>query len=172
MKPTNREIISRANIINSIPCALEGRNLPQSTMSALILLQVAYQRAANDFDKFVREAMEKAKPGYINTLTASEVPDTDDMTDEQRNAKAEAVKEKEEINRMFGELHNNHADAEADKDLGKLTSAQFADICGMIGASGTIVLPITYGIDAEGKEIKEWPRAAFLQFLASTLVSE
>ncbi len=168
MKPTNREIISRANIINSIPCALEGRNLPQSTMSALILLQVAYQRAANDFDKFVREGLEKAKPGYINTLTASEVPDTDDMTDEQRNAKAE----KEEINRVFGELHNNHADAEADKDPGKLTAAQFADICGMIGASGTIVLPITYGIDAEGKEIKEWPRAAFLQFLASTVVSE
>lgn len=158
------ELISRRNVLSNIPMSLDGRTLEKGTVANIILMKVAYDRKYDEFQKFMLDVLNGLKKDgyddrareYANaeeTLNRKKAYDSwsgegekpDCPTDEEIEKANDVVANSGDFKKEREELENSFVDAQEKKlkeevkiQCAPLTKDDFAEICGVVGADGTI----------------------------------
>lgn len=160
---TYNEAYQKANLLGMMPLGNAEFKFPASLSTAIILLQVEYQRKLKEFDETMAEVLKKLKKeGFDDRSQAiQKMEDIDKRlkehekdnskpkpsdkeiaeADEIRKTEEEYRKEFDELDKQFTEAKNKKAEEKIGGFNPVLTKEEYGMLVETIGVSGDIVLP-------------------------------
>ena len=165
---TNQEMFLKRLTLLNIPLSLEGKELPSELKAKIMLMRVAYDKAAKAFDDDMQQVIKEIKKeGYderaqkINHM--KEIDGKEDATKEEKK-EADFNKETEELNKAYSEAYQEKMKEECDMKPRKFAFEGFAKIIELIGTDGAIK------VKWNSPEALEIPKEEFISLIATNLV--
>ncbi len=173
---TNQGMFLKRLTLLNIPLSLEGKELPSELKAKIMLMRVAYDKAAKAFDDDMQQVLKEIKKeGYderaqkINRM--KEIDGKEDATkeekkeaDEIRKTEEDFNKETEELNKAYSEAYQEKMKEECDMKPRKFAFEGFAKIIELIGTDGAIKVKWDF------PEALEIPKEEFISLIATNLV--
>ena len=113
---TNQEMFLKRLTLLNIPLSLEGKELPSELKAKIMLMRVAYDKAAKAFDDDMQQVLKEIKKeGYderaqkINHM--KEIDGKEDATKEEKKEADEIRKTEEDFNKETEELNKAYSEA-------------------------------------------------------------
>ena len=174
----NQEMFLKRLTLLIITLSLEGKELPSELKAKIMLMRVAYDKAAKAFDDDMQQVLKEIKKeGYderaqkINHM--KEIDGKEDATkeekkeaDEIRKTEEDFNKETEELNKAYSEAYQEKMKEECDMKPRKFAFEGFAKIIELIGTDGAIK------VKWNSPEALEIPKEEFISLIATNLVDE
>lgn len=173
---TNQEMFLKRLTLLNIPLSLEGKELPSELKAKIMLMRVAYDKAAKAFDDDMQQVLKEIKKeGYderaqkINHM--KEIDGKEDATkeekkeaDEIRKTEEDFNKETEELNKAYSEAYQEKMKDECDMKPRYFAFEGFTKIIELIGTDGAIK------VIWNSPEALEIPKEEFISLIATNLV--
>ena len=167
---TNQEMFLKRLTLLNIPLSLEGKELPSELKAKIMLMRVAYDKAAKAFDDDMQQVLKEIKKeGYderaqkINHM--KEIDGKEDATKEEKKEADEIRKTEEDFNKET-EAYQEKMKEECDMKPRKFAFEGFAKIIELIGTDGAIK------VKWNSPEALEIPKEEFISLIATNLVDE
>lgn len=175
---TNQEMFFKRLTLLNIPLSLEGKELPSELKAKIMLMRVAYDKAARAFDDDMQQVLKEIKKeGYderaqkINHMR--EIDGKEDATkeekkeaDEIRKTEEDFNKETEELNKAYSEAYQQKLQEDSEMKPKYLSFEGFTHITDLIGTNGTIE------VKWNTPEPLKIPKEEFIYFIATNLMNE
>ena len=165
---TNQEMFLKRLTLLNIPLSLEGKELPSELKAKIMLMRVAYDKAAKAFDDDMQQVLKEIKKeGYderaqkINHM--KEIDGKEDATKEEKKEADEIRKTEEDFNKET-EAYQEKMKEECDMKPRYFAFEGFTKIIELIGTDGAIK------VKWNSPEALEIPKEEFISLIATNLV--
>lgn len=175
---TNQEMFLKRLTLLNIPLSLEGKELPSELKAKIMLMRVAYDKAAKAFDDDMQQVLKEIKKeGYDeraqNINRMKEIDGKEDATkeekkeaDEIRKTEEDFNKETEELNKAYSEAYQQKLQEDSEMKPKYLSFEGFTHIIDLIGTNGTIE------VKWNTPEPLKIPKEEFISLIATNLMDE
>ena len=140
MKATYNEIFISNQILSNIPPVMEGRKMPASTVTTILLHRLAHQRKMEEYEEACRKALDELKKDEKYSDFDSRIQAHEEAKSKGNEYDKEFDKIVDGLTEAYSDVRRKQAQVTTEVEIQPMTRKELDDIVDFVGTEGTITI--------------------------------